>query len=99
MAWKWKGSENMKKWSGWEKIVESEDLYARWMRPRYVKAAFDKYIETCKVFDEFGGSCEGPTELMKKVTPNPILENMDVSQPKFDIDNDVENANSMFGQL
>ena len=94
-----KGSENMKKWSGWEKIVESEDLYARWMRPRYVKAAFDKYIETCKVFDEFGGSCEGPTELMKKVTPNPILENMDVSQPKFDIDNDVENANSMFGQL
>ena len=43
------GSENLKKWVGWDKVVEIEDLMARWRKPKVLPKIWERYFYAAKL--------------------------------------------------
>lgn len=39
------GSENLKGWEGWDKVVEIEDLHARWRKPKVLPKIWERFFE------------------------------------------------------
>ncbi|GMI11715.1 hypothetical protein TrVE_jg8600 [Triparma verrucosa] len=43
------GSENLKKWVGWDKVIEIEDLMARWRKPKVLPKIWERYFYAAKL--------------------------------------------------